>query len=243
MAEMKPFSEEVLERFAETIKALLHPSIYERTLQEIGTSLARAVTSQVPRAPSATSSSALTDYLRFGEWMKARWGWDHIMATGTEHRIEVHCPTCPFEKLVKEDSLICRIEASLLGELARESFGYGKVAIHRNTGDPPRDCRFTIYTERTADSLAAEGLTFLSTQNGDKRKADTAAAARAFTQLTPRERQLIPLLAEGLPDKQIAKALRLSVRTVEGHLARIRGKMGLHSRSALIRFALRASAQ
>ncbi|MDP3091973.1 MAG: LuxR C-terminal-related transcriptional regulator [Nitrospira sp.] len=240
---MKPFSEEVLERFAETIKALLHPSVYERTLQEIGASLARAVTSQVPRSPNTASSSALTDYLRFGEWMKALWGWDHTMTKGTEHRIEVHCHTCPFETLAKEDSLICRIEASLLGELARESFGYGKVAVYRGAGHPPRDCRFTVYAERTADNLAAEGLTFVSTQNGDKRKADTTAAARVLTQLTPRERQLVALLAEGLPDKQIAKALRLSVRTVEGHLARIRGKTGLHSRSALIRFALRASAQ
>lgn len=98
-----------------------------------------------------------------------------------------------------------------------------------------------LYTARTPHSLTAEGVTFpLSPQSHSNTAAD-AAAARALTQLTARERQIIARLAEGLSDKEIAEALCLSVRTVEGHLARIREKTALHSRSALIRFALKSS--
>lgn len=39
----------------------------------------------------------------------------------------------------------------------------------------------------------------------------------------------------------VAEAVRLSVRTVENHLARIRENTALHSRGALIRFALKSS--
>lgn len=238
---MKPFCEEALLRFVEAIKTLLHPSLYERTFQEVGVSLGRAVVSQMPPVKDATSS-LLNHYLHYGEWMRTHWGWNQTMSVGPGHQVEVHCALCPFDKLAKEDSLICQVEAAILGELAGELFGYGKVVIQRDQNYPPRHCRFVVHTERTPQSLAAEGLTFLSKHNGEKRKSDDAAATRVLAQLTPRERQIIALLAEGLSDKQIAEALTLSVRTVEGHLSRIREKTALQSRSALIRFALRASA-
>jgi DNA-binding CsgD family transcriptional regulator len=63
-----------------------------------------------------------------------------------------------------------------------------------------------------------------------------------LAQVTPRERKVLELVAEGLSDREIAAALRVSVRTVEGHMAKIRDKTGIRSRSALVRVVLQANA-
>jgi DNA-binding NarL/FixJ family response regulator len=56
--------------------------------------------------------------------------------------------------------------------------------------------------------------------------------------LTDREWQTLGLLAKGLSNKAIAARLYLSVRTVEGHLAQLYEKLGVHSRTAAMRFAI-----
>ena len=238
---MNQFSEQVLLQLVETVKSLLHPSVVERSFHEIGTALGREVIAHASEPPAAPASTARTHYLHYSEWMRIHWGWDQTMSIGTGDHIEVHCRTCPFERLAKEDSLICQLEGAILGELAGKLFGYSKVVVQRDQSHPPRNCRFLVHTERTPQSQAATGLTFASNRSDGKRTSDEAAALRILAQLTSRERQIIALLAEGLSDKQIAKALHLSVRTIEGHLSRIRQKTALQTRSALIRFALCAS--
>ena len=58
--------------------------------------------------------------------------------------------------------------------------------------------------------------------------------------LTPRERDLLDLLAEGLTDAEIAQKLFISIRTVRSHLDRIREKTGYRRRAELTRLALRS---
>jgi DNA-binding CsgD family transcriptional regulator len=238
---MNQFPEQLLLQLVGNIKNLLHPSVVERTFLDIGTALGREVIAQVPEPPATLSSTRQMHYLCYSEWMRIHWGWDQTLSIGTQDQIEVHCRICPFERLAEKDSLICQLEGAILGELARKLFGYSKVVVQRDQDHPPRNCRFLIHTERTPQSQAAAGLTFASNRTEGKRTSDEAAAAQMLAQLTSRERQIIALLAEGLPDKQIAKALHLSVRTIEGHLSRIRQKTDLQTRSALIRFALCAS--
>ena len=69
--------------------------------------------------------------------------------------------------------------------------------------------------------------------------AGTGAAA-ALAQLSPRERELITLVAQGLTDAQIAAQLYITVRTVSSHLDRIRDKTGCRRRADLTRLALGA---
>lgn len=57
--------------------------------------------------------------------------------------------------------------------------------------------------------------------------------------LSKREREVLILLAQGLSNKEIAQRLYLSVRTVEGHLANVYGKLGLHSRTEAALYAVR----
>lgn len=63
-------------------------------------------------------------------------------------------------------------------------------------------------------------------------------AARADS-LTPREREVMMLVVQGLPNKAVAVELEISARTVEIHRARVMEKMGAASLSDLVRMALR----
>jgi DNA-binding NarL/FixJ family response regulator len=57
--------------------------------------------------------------------------------------------------------------------------------------------------------------------------------------LTPRERQITQLLAEGNSTKEVAAILNLSVKTAETHRSNIMSKLGLHSVSELVLYAVR----
>ncbi|MCS6782032.1 MAG: response regulator transcription factor [Gloeomargarita sp. SKYBB_i_bin120] len=56
--------------------------------------------------------------------------------------------------------------------------------------------------------------------------------------LTPRERSVLELLAQGLMNKEIAHRLDTSVRNVEKYVSRLFSKTGTNSRTELVRFAL-----
>ena len=61
----------------------------------------------------------------------------------------------------------------------------------------------------------------------------------ALGRLTPRETEVLRLIAEGHTNTQIADLLFLSPRTIETHRANIRSKLHLDSRAELVRFAVR----
>lgn len=65
------------------------------------------------------------------------------------------------------------------------------------------------------------------------------ASARKAVALTPREREVLQLLAEGHSTKQIAARLAVSIKTVETHRSRLMEKLGLHSVAELTKYALR----
>jgi two-component system, NarL family, response regulator LiaR len=58
-------------------------------------------------------------------------------------------------------------------------------------------------------------------------------------QLTPRERDVVRLLSEGLTSKEIAQRLDLSPKTVDGHRAAIMDKLGIRSVAGLVKYAIR----
>jgi len=56
--------------------------------------------------------------------------------------------------------------------------------------------------------------------------------------LTPREADILPLLARGRSNKQIATELQLGLRTVEGHVSSVLAKLGVASRAEAVAYAL-----
>jgi len=69
--------------------------------------------------------------------------------------------------------------------------------------------------------------------------AATGAQRSAFTALTPREREVLQLMAEGRATKQIAMDLKVSVKTVETHRRQIMEKLDLFSVAELTKYAIR----
>ena len=67
---------------------------------------------------------------------------------------------------------------------------------------------------------------------------ETAAVEEAGGELTPREIMVLCQLAEGHNNKEIARALSISVRTVETHRQNIKAKLNIHTAAGLVRYAL-----
>jgi DNA-binding NarL/FixJ family response regulator len=61
----------------------------------------------------------------------------------------------------------------------------------------------------------------------------------AVERLTPREREVLQALADGLSDKEIAERLHIGVGTVRNHIVSIFGKLGVQSRLQALVFAVR----
>src|SRR5262249_16058538 len=58
-------------------------------------------------------------------------------------------------------------------------------------------------------------------------------------QLTPRQREVLQLIAEGYSNKEIAKKLHISAKTVETHRAQLMERLDIHDIAGLTRFAIR----
>lgn len=64
-------------------------------------------------------------------------------------------------------------------------------------------------------------------------------AKETMNGLTPREGEVLSLLAEGKTNDEIAELLSISAHTVARHRENLMGKLGLHSRSELVKYAIR----
>ena len=88
----------------------------------------------------------------------------------------------------------------------------------------------TFFTSRVSQMILDGFL------KGDARPQDGPAAG---ARLTPRQREIVQLLAEGKSSKEVAVALNLSVKTAETHRANIMRKLDCHSVSEVVRYAIR----
>lgn len=105
---------------------------------------------------------------------------------------------------------------------------------------------YVVKTEAAMDLINAiqevlRGATYLSPKV-------SRAIIKAYVQrthgggsdlLTPRERQILQLIAEGKTTKEIAAFLHISVKTAEAHRTKIMTKVGTHGTAGLVRYAIR----
>ncbi len=68
---------------------------------------------------------------------------------------------------------------------------------------------------------------------------EQAQTADSYDLLTPREREILKLIAEGHTSREIADMLFISLKTVMGHRTKIIEKLGLRNRTELIKYAMR----
>ena len=95
---------------------------------------------------------------------------------------------------------------------------------------------------RKTELMEAIEEAFRQLDNGDRYRLDAAAANVRLAVLTPRERDVLDGLVDGLPNKTIAFDLEISSRTVEVHRANLMSKLGVRSLSQMLRLAFAAEA-
>jgi DNA-binding NarL/FixJ family response regulator len=65
------------------------------------------------------------------------------------------------------------------------------------------------------------------------------AVRRPLQKLSPRQREVLRLVAQGQATREIARRLKLSVKTIETHRAEAMKRLGIHDLAGLVRFAIR----
>ncbi len=95
----------------------------------------------------------------------------------------------------------------------------------------------------TAIGEVLSGGTYITPEVADKlREVESrggTATDETLSRLTPRQREVLQLFAEGLIAKEVAATLKISPRTAEFHKARIMNELGIHSSAELTQFAIK----
>jgi DNA-binding NarL/FixJ family response regulator len=92
---------------------------------------------------------------------------------------------------------------------------------------------------RDGDAMLAPAITRRLVERFAQRDADVPMVHRDLTVLTPRELEVLGLLAHGLSNAELAGRLHLSEATVKTHVARILAKLGLRDRVQAVVIAYR----
>lgn len=104
-----------------------------------------------------------------------------------------------------------------------------------------KDCAFeeliaAIHTVLSGRSFMSPGIAAAA---GGQARAPAAPTRTALSSLTPREREVLQLIAEGKSTKRVAADLAVSVKTVETHRHNIMEKLGIHTVAELTKYAIR----
>lgn len=117
-------------------------------------------------------------------------------------------------------------KAGASGYLVKESASEGLLKGLNNV------VRGEYFLDSSVSPTVVESLMNAPLQKGASRDAD-------YGTLTPREQEVMRLLAEGLSSRDIAEKLFISPKTAENHRANLMKKLNLHSNIELIRYAAR----
>lgn len=120
----------------------------------------------------------------------------------------------------KKEYMISAIKAGISGYVPKKALGTDLVKAIQSVynGEP------FLYPSVTATLIET-----LSQQSD----------VEPFEKLTPREREIMKLIAEGKTSRQIADFLFISLKTVLNHRSKIMEKLNIHNHSSLIKYAIR----
>jgi RNA polymerase sigma factor (sigma-70 family) len=94
----------------------------------------------------------------------------------------------------------------------------------------PEQLTAAVRLVRSGDALLAPSITRRLVERFARRSQEEPAVHRDLATLTPREREVLQMLARGLSNAELATAFQLSEATVKTHVARILGKLQLRDR-------------
>jgi DNA-binding NarL/FixJ family response regulator len=97
---------------------------------------------------------------------------------------------------------------------------------------------------KDAIAMVMQGKTYVSAQTPQQTAArvvlDDDKQRELLARLTPRQREILVRIAEGQSTKEIARALDISVKTVESHRSQLTERLSIHDVAGLVRFAIKA---
>ncbi|MEU0567391.1 LuxR C-terminal-related transcriptional regulator [Nonomuraea sp. NPDC005983] len=111
------------------------------------------------------------------------------------------------------------------------------AALHASLGEK----RFTAMFERGAALTLDEAVAEAKGERAKTASPASEAGHPDLTALTPREKEVAALVAEGLTNREIAARLVISQRTAEGHVEHIMTKLGLTSRAQIAALVAQAT--
>lgn len=101
----------------------------------------------------------------------------------------------------------------------------------------PEELERALWAVSRGETYLPPAMSTLLVADYRRRLAETPEPAGP---LTPRQREVLQLIAEGHGTKQIAKRLTLSVKTIETHRAQLMARLDIHDVAGLVRYAIRA---
>jgi DNA-binding NarL/FixJ family response regulator len=97
---------------------------------------------------------------------------------------------------------------------------------------------------KDAIEMVMQGKTYVSAQTPQQTTTrltlNDERERELLDRLTPRQREILVRIAEGQSTKEIARALEISVKTVESHRSQLTERLSIHDVAGLVRFAIKA---
>ena len=155
---------------------------------------------------------------------------DRILAAGevllgefdaAAHHLDCAESVARAEGLLPELERVLRARAALVSEVGRQGATHASAALRDQASDVSRSLRLA------------------SRPPADVQQASPLSAPPASAGLSPREAEVLRLVAAGLSTRRIAQQLALSQHTVAKHLTSIFAKLGVENRAAAAAFAIR----
>jgi len=106
-------------------------------------------------------------------------------------------------------------------------------------GSDPQDLIAAVHAVNQGNAFLAPEVAKVVLSSYVRGMASEQEDKENFNALSPREKELFNLVAEGKTNREIAETLYLSVRTVEKHRANMMSKLGLSNRAEFIKYAIR----
>lgn len=218
----------------------LHPAALQEMVRGVGVELGRQAVAEYRLARHVSGRFDERTCARCLETIGKQFGWEFQASAQSESVIRIDVQGCPLARLGGPEPHMTELGYGILGGVVANEFGYAKICVFRRPEMPPFHCIITIDLQESKESLARPGIVFPQIVDEAAHLAERQSREGLMERLTPRETEVFRLIARGLADKEIATALHLSVRTVQNHAAKVRHKLGVGSRTALVRLALRA---
>ena len=123
------------------------------------------------------------------------------------------------------------------GRFARAVEAGASGVLHKST--PIKDIVEAVQLLRAGEALLSPAEVVEMLRLVGRERQEELAARQAVERLTPREKEVLEALAEGLESKEIAERLNVTVETERTHMVNILHKLGVHSRLQALVFAAR----